>query len=76
MKKFIDEAKERMASPTPGFFKKIKIAGKVLMAGSGAILAPAVADVHMPGVLMEIAKGLFIAGSVMVAVAAVAVEGE
>lgn len=76
MKQFINETKERLTSPTPSFFKKIKIIGKVLIAGAGAILAPSVADVQMPGMLQEVAKALFIAGSVMVAVASAAVEGE
>ncbi|WP_160711272.1 hypothetical protein [Chitinophaga solisilvae] len=75
MKRFIDEAKERISSPTPSFFRKIKIAGKVLMAGAGAILAPSAA-MPVPGILLEAAKALLIAGSVMVAVAAAAVEGE
>ncbi|RFS18820.1 hypothetical protein DVR12_26850 [Chitinophaga silvatica] len=76
MKRFIKEVKERIASPTPGFFRKIKIAGKILMGGSGALLAPTTAGIDIPDLILEIAKGLFIAGSVMAAVAAAAVEGE
>lgn len=76
MKRFINEAKERLSSPTPSFFRKIKVTGKVLIAGAGAVLAPSMADVELPALLMEVAKTLVIAGSVMVAVAAAAVEGE
>jgi hypothetical protein len=76
MKQFIHETKERLSSPTPKFFKKIKVLGKILIAGSGAMLAPSVADIATPAALSEIAKALFIAGSVMVSVASAAVEGE
>ena len=63
---------ERIASPTPRFFKTIKIIGLTLVAASGALLA---APAALPAIITTIASYIAIAGSVATAVSQVAVEG-
>lgn len=57
--------KERLAAPTPRFFKKIRNAGLVLAAASAALLASPVA---LPAVVVQVAGYLAVAGSVASAV--------
>jgi hypothetical protein len=63
--------KERVESPTPGFFKKIRNAGLVLAAISASLLATPIA---LPAVLLKIAGYLAVAGSVASAVSQTATE--
>ena len=63
--------KERLQSPTPGFFKKIRNIGLVLGAIGGAILA---APVTLPAAVITVAGYLATAGLVASAVSATAVE--
>ena len=57
---------ERLAAPTPRFYKKIRNAGLVLAAASAALLATPVA---LPAVVVQLAGYLAVAGSVATAVA-------
>lgn len=64
---------ERLSSPTPKFFKKLRNIGLILAAVSGTIIA---APVALPAVVMQIATYLGVAGTVASAVSQTAVEGE
>jgi hypothetical protein len=64
---------DRVASPTPKFFKTVRNIGIVLAAISGSIIA---APVALPGIVIQIATYLAIASSVASALSQTAVEGE
>jgi hypothetical protein len=64
---------DRVASPTPKFFKTVRNIGIVLAAISGSIIA---APVALPAIVIQIATYLAIAGSVASAISQTAVEGE
>ena len=63
--------KQRLAAPTPGFFKKIRNIGLIFGAIGGAILA---APVSLPAAVITVAGYLATAGLVASAVSATAVE--
>ena len=56
---------ERLMAPTPSFFRKIRRVGLILTALSGSVLA---APLVFPPLVLAIATGLGIAGSVATAV--------
>ncbi|NII26363.1 hypothetical protein HB364_14830 [Pseudoflavitalea sp. X16] len=62
---------ERMQSPTPPFFAKLRNWGLILAAVSGAILTTPVA---LPAIMVKIAGYLAVAGTVAGAVSQVVVE--
>lgn len=62
---------ERIAAPTPKFFKTLKTIGITLAAVSGALLA---APVALPAVITTIAGYLAVAGTVATAISQVTVE--
>ncbi len=62
---------ERVAAPTPKFFKTLKTIGITLAAVSGALLA---APVALPVVITTIAGYLAVAGTVATAISQVTVE--
>lgn len=64
---------ERLQSPTPTFFKKVRNIGIVLAAVSGTLLT---APVALPAVLLKVAGYLAVASSVASTVSQAAVEGE
>lgn len=63
--------KERVISPTPRFFRKIRTIGLALIAISGVILT---APVSMPAIIVSFAGYAGVAGGVMSAVSQLAVE--
>lgn len=69
MKKVI----ERIQSPTPTFFKKLRNIGLVLATIATTVVA---APVALPAVVIKIAGYLAVAGSIAGAVSQTAVEGE
>jgi hypothetical protein len=69
MKKIENEITERIKSPTPKFFKKIRTIGLTLGAIGGALLA---APITLPATVMSIAGYLATAGIVASAVSTVA----
>lgn len=64
---------ERVKSPTPKFFKKVRNVGLTLAAVSATILA---APISLPAVLIKVAGYLAVAGSVAGTVSQTAVKGE
>lgn len=62
---------ERVAAPTPSFFKKLRMIGLVLVAASGALVAGPVA---VPVIITKIAGYLAVAGGVVTAVSQTAVD--
>lgn len=64
---------QRVKSPTPKFFKKVRNIGLTLAAIAGTIVA---APVALPAVLVKIAGYLAVASGVAGAVSQTAVEGE
>jgi hypothetical protein len=64
--------KDRIESPTPVFFKKVRNIGLVLAAISATLLTTPVA---LPLVIVKIAGYLAVAGSVASAVSQTATEG-
>lgn len=64
---------ERIKSPTPRFFKKIRNVGLLLGAVGGALLT---APVALPAAVIAAAGYLATAGMVASAVSSVVVEGE
>jgi hypothetical protein len=64
---------ERVSSPTPKFFKKLRNIGLILAAISGTIVA---APIALPAVVIQIAGYLAVASSVASAVSQAAVEDE
>ena len=61
----------RLTSPTPKFFKRLKIIGLALAAASGALIA---APVALPAAIVTLAGYIAVAGTVVTAVSQVAVE--
>ena len=64
---------DRIQSPTPKFFKKVRNIGLTLAAIAGTIVA---APVALPAVLVKIAGYLAVASGVAGALSQTAVEGE
>jgi hypothetical protein len=64
---------ERVSSPTPKFFKKLRNIGLILAAVSGTLMA---APIALPVVVIQIAGYLAVASSVASAVSQTVVEGE
>jgi len=64
---------QRIQEPTPRFFRRIRNAGLLLTAFSGAVLTSPIA---LPSVLVSIAGYLAIAGTVAGAVSQTAVTAE
>jgi len=64
---------QRVKSPTPKFFKKLRNIGLALAAVAATIVA---APVALPAVIIKVAGYLAVAGSVLGAVSQTAVEGE
>lgn len=64
---------DRIESPTPKFFRKVRTIGLVLAAVSGTLLATPVA---LPLVILKIAGYLTVAGAVATAVSQVATQEE
>jgi hypothetical protein len=64
---------ERVSSPTPKFFKKLRNIGLILAAISGTLVA---APVALPAAVIQIAGYLAVASSVASAVSQTVVEGE
>jgi hypothetical protein len=64
---------ERLTSPTPSFFKKVRTIGLILAAVSGTLLT---APVALPVVLVKIAGYLGVASMVASAVSQTAVYDE
>lgn len=64
---------ERVGSPTPKFFKKLRNIGLILAAVSGTIVA---APIALPAVVIQIAGYLAVASSVASAVSQTAVVEE
>ena len=64
---------ERLKSPTPKFFKKVRNIGLALAAVSATILA---APIGLPAVLIKIAGYLAVAGGVAGTISQTAVKGE
>jgi len=62
---------ERITSPTPKFFKKLKLIGLSLAAASAALLA---APIALPAAVVSIASYIALAGAVASAVSQVTVE--
>ena len=64
---------ERVSSPTPKFFKKLRNIGLILAAISGTLIASPIA---LPAVIIQIAGYLGVASTVASAVSQTVVEGE
>lgn len=69
----MNEIVNRVSSPTPTFFKKVRNIGLILAAIAGTIVA---APVALPAVVVKIAGYLAVASGVAGAVSQTAVEGE
>ena len=63
---------ERLAAPTPKFFRSIRNIGLVLAAAGGAILA---SPVTLPAVVITVGGYFIAAGSVATAVSQAVVDG-
>ena len=64
---------DRVVSPTPTFFQKLRTIGLALAAMSGAIIA---APVALPTIVVTIAGYLAVAGTVLSAVSQITVPGD
>ncbi len=64
---------DRVVSPTPTFFQKLRSIGLALAAISGAIIA---APVALPAIVVTVAGYLAVAGTVLSAVSQITVPGE
>ena len=64
---------DRVVSPTPTFFQKLRSIGLALAAMSGAIIA---APVALPAIVVTIAGYLAVAGTVLSAVSQITVPGD
>ena len=64
---------DRVVSPTPTFFQRLRSIGLALAAMSGAIIA---APVALPAIVVTIAGYLAVAGTVLSAVSQITVPGE
>jgi ABC-type xylose transport system permease subunit len=64
---------DRVVSPTPTFFQKLRSIGLALAAASGAIIA---APIAMPAIVVTVAGYLAVAGTVLSAVSQITVPGD
>ena len=64
---------DRVVSPTPTFFQKLRNIGLALAAMSGAIIA---APVALPAIVVTVAGYLAVAGTVLSAVSQITVPGD
>jgi len=64
---------DRVVSPTPTFFQRLRSIGLALAAMSGAIIA---APVALPAIVVTIAGYLAVAGTVLSAVSQITVPGD
>jgi hypothetical protein len=64
---------DRVVSPTPAFFQKLRSIGLALAAISGAIIA---APVTLPAIVVTVAGYLAVAGTVLSAVSQITVPGD
>jgi len=64
---------DRVVSPTPTFFQKLRSIGLALAAMSGAIIA---APVTLPAIVVTVAGYLAVAGTVLSAVSQITVPGD
>ena len=64
---------QRVQSPTPKFFKKLRNIGLSLAAIAGTIIA---APVALPAIVVKVAGYLVVAGGVLGGASQTAVEGE
>ncbi len=64
---------DRVVSPTPTFFQKLRSIGLALAAMSGAIIA---APVALPTIVVTVAGYLAVAGAVLSAVSQITVPGD
>ena len=64
---------DRVVSPTPTFFQKLRSLGLALAAISGAIIA---APVALPAIVVTVAGYLAVAGTVLSAVSQITVPGD
>ena len=64
---------DRVVSPTPTFFQKLRSIGLALAAMSGAIIA---APVTLPAIVITVAGYLAVAGTVLSAVSQITVPGD
>ncbi len=64
---------DRVVSPTPTFFQKLRSIGLALAAASAAIIA---APVALPAIVVTVAGYLAVAGTVLSAVSQITVPGE
>lgn len=64
---------QRVQSPTPKFFKKLRNIGLTVAAIAGTIIA---APVTLPAVVVKVAGYLVVAGGVLGGASQTAVEGE
>ena len=62
---------QRAASPTPRFFRMLKVIGLTLVTASGTLLA---APVTLPAIVITIAGYVAVAGTVATAISQVTVE--
>ena len=65
--------KQRIKSPTPAFFKKIRNVGLTVAAIGTTVLA---APVSLPAIILKIAGYLAVAGTVAGGISQTAVKGE
>jgi len=65
--------KQRIKSPTPSFFKKIRNIGLTVAAVGTTVLA---AQVSLPAIVLKIAGYLAVAGTVAGSISQTAVKGE
>jgi ABC-type xylose transport system permease subunit len=64
---------DRVVSPTPTFFQKLRSIGLALAATSGAIIA---APIALPAIVVTVAGYLAVAGTVLSAVSQITVPGD
>ena len=64
---------DRVVSPTPTFFQKLRSIGLALAAMSGAIIA---APIALPAIVVTVAGYLAVAGTVLSAVSQITVPGD
>ena len=65
--------KQRIQSPTPDFFKKVRTISMILAAVSASILA---APIALPAVILQVAGYIAVAGSVATAISQVTTTEE
>lgn len=68
---FVKTLVERSKADTPPFFKKLRLAGLIITAVGGAVVA---APLALPAVVVSIASYLVVAGSVVSAVSQVTMK--